>query len=422
MKRSYRLWVVVVALVALAPAGLRALTWQKHRPQPIDAQMAQAGERLFLHEWKAADSLTPDGDGLGPVFNATSCVACHHQVRPGGGGGLEHNVTTFTVSLPGQLVRTGVVHAFGIGVQETLRDIHPSLPAIARPRLEELVVLPGARRNLITMPKGVQVSQRNTPALFGVRLIDEMPDRYILANEKAQRLRWGLAPADGEQAPVGRALRLTGGNIGKFGWKAQVASLGEFVQTACAVELGLGNPAHAQPAPLGRSDYQPRGLDLTQQQCDEITTFVASLVPPVEKSPVLEAERERAASGKQLFGKIGCADCHTPDVGPVQGIYSDLLLHRMGQDLVGGGYYGEPAVPVADDPDTDGPSPSEWRTPPLWGVADSAPYLHDGRAPTLEDAIKLHGGQGAASARRFAGLLAAEQEQLIAFLKTLRAP
>ena len=68
------------------------------------------------------------------------------------------------------------------------------------------------------------------------------------------------------------------------------------------------------------------------------------------------------------------------------------------------------------------PRPDEWRTPPLWGVADSAPYLHDGRASTLEEAIRLHGGQGADASQRFAQSSPAEQAQLIAFLKTLRAP
>ena len=105
----------------------------------------------------------------------------------------------------------------------------------------------------------------------------------------------------------------------------------------------------------------------------------------------------------------------------VDGIYSDLLLHQMGQELVGGGSYGEPPIP--DSPGGDGPSPSEWRTPPLWGVADSAPYMHDGRADTLEEAIALHGGQGQRSALHFNQKLnRGEQLQLIAFLKTLRAP
>ena len=95
----------------------------------------------------------------------------------------------------------------------------------------------------------------------------------------------------------------------------------------------------------------------------------------------------------------------------------------MGEGLGGGGggFYGE--EPSAD-PDFDGgsTSPSEWRTPPLWGVADSAPYLHDGRAATLAEAIKLHAGQAAPSANRFTGLSDVQQEELIAFLNTLQAP
>ena len=131
----------------------------------------------------------------------------------------------------------------------------------------------------------------------------------------------------------------------------------------------------------------------------------------------------QAAAGKKLFSAVGCADCHTPTLGTVDGIYSDLLLHQMGRELVGGGSYGEPPVP--DDPDSDddeSPSPSEWRTPPLWGVADSAPYLHDGRASTLEEAIKMHAGQGQRSARKFASISKEEQDNLLGFLKTLRAP
>jgi CxxC motif-containing protein (DUF1111 family) len=95
-------------------------------------------------------------------------------------------------------------------------------------------------------------------------------------------------------------------------------------------------------------------------------------------------------------------------------------MHRMGQELVGGGSYNDPPVPVPDAP--DGPHPSEWRTPPLWGVADSAPYLHDGRAATLSDAIIQHGGQGRASSIAFQKLSLTDRTRLVAFLETLRAP
>jgi CxxC motif-containing protein (DUF1111 family) len=94
----------------------------------------------------------------------------------------------------------------------------------------------------------------------------------------------------------------------------------------------------------------------------------------------------------------------------------------MGAPLVGGGSYNEPPPQLPDVPPGEEPRADEWRTPPLWGVADSAPYLHDGRAPTLQEAIRLHGGQAANAAQRFARLNPAEQVQLIAFLKTLRVP
>src|SRR4029077_13552326 len=140
-----------------------------------------------------------------------------------------------------------------------------------------------------------------TPALFGDKLIDEIPDRVIIATERAERLKWGLAHADDEDVPVGRASRLANGRIGHFGWKAQTASLADFVQAACANELGLGNPNQAEPKPLGNPSYKPPGLDLTLEQCNQITAFVAALPQPVERLASDSALSEQARSGKALF-------------------------------------------------------------------------------------------------------------------------
>jgi CxxC motif-containing protein (DUF1111 family) len=459
MKQSYRTCYLIVGLVALLPVALRAVTWHRQRHQEVDAAMASAGEVLFKHEWTARDPLCAGGDGLGPVFNADSCVACHQQGGPGGSGGQEHNVTAFSVrpadrvtgrcspsgemaptilvsrprsASPGSEGREGVVHSHAVSSEyvETLALVHPELPRITQPALFQVVPLDGsthhAMGDTLRMPPGVHLSQRNTPALFGAQLIDEIPDRVIIAQERSEQISWGGKPAGSEDQPVGRALRLADGRVGRFGWKGQTGSLAEFVRAACANELGLSNPGHPQPRPLGKPDYEPVALDLTAEQCDQLTAFVGSLPRPVERLPE-GAAAEQAPSGKKLFSKIGCADCHTPDLGSVQGIYSDLLLHRMGEDLVGEGSYDDPPRPPPGKRDGDPspvqtPAPGEWRTPPLWGVADSAPYLHDGRAATLEEAIKLHGGQGARAAGRFAALDRAEQAEVIAFLKTLRAP
>jgi len=422
MRWSWLAWCLLTALLTFVPVGLRVLTWERPGSVNLDPEMVEAGEVLFNHEWQPNDPLCPNGDGLGPVYNANSCAACHQQGGVGGGGGDGHNVLTFAsrAGSSGQL-REGVLHNFSTAEKfsETLQDLHTSLPASGA---LALMTKPGPMATLSTPSADVALSQRRTPALFGAGLIDAIPYRAIVANERKQRLRQGMSGKE-DDVPLGRLLHLGNGRVGKFGWKAQTATLSDFVQAACANELGLGNPGQAQPTPLGDPGYRPVGLDLTLQQCDQITAFVASLPRPVEKAPIEPALRHSAVEGKALFSKMGCADCHTPTLGSVEGIYSDLLLHKMGMDLSGSGstYYGHPR-PGPNLASADGPRPDEWRTPPLWGVADAAPYMHDGRAATLEDAILAHGGQGGRAQERYRNLGPEGQGHLLTFLGTLRAP
>jgi CxxC motif-containing protein (DUF1111 family) len=407
----------VVLVVALAPVGLRALSWRSGHLE-VDPEVAQAGAALFNHVFKPGDPLTAGGDGLGPVFNASSCTACHHQGGAGGAGDNERNVTVFTVrSIAGNEPREGVIHA------RATKPEFKETQALASASVPSQVSQPASGSHCPpSPPRAVAFSQRNTPALFGAKLIEELPEREIVAQERRENIRYGLATSAAENIPVGRALRLADGRIGRFGWKAQTASLADFVQTACANELGLSNPGHAQPQSLARPQYVARGLDLSQQQCDEITAFVASLPRPMEQNPIEATLRERVAHGKKLFTTIGCADCHSPALGAIDGLYSDLLLHRMGPELQGAGSYNDPPVPSPNFVAGEGPQPGEWRTPPLWGVADSAPYLHDGRAGTLDEAIQMHGGQGTAARLRYANRDPGDRDDLIAFLRTLRAP
>src|SRR4029077_803252 len=124
--------------------------------------------------------------------------------------------------------------------QESLSNVHPSLPT-ALPAPPSTVPPPGSMAGCdlrqVSFPKGVHVSQRKTPALFGAKLIDDLPDRVIIAQERLQQVKWGMAPPSGEALPVGRAFRTEGGRIGRFGWKAQTGSLADFVLAACANEL-----------------------------------------------------------------------------------------------------------------------------------------------------------------------------------------
>jgi CxxC motif-containing protein (DUF1111 family) len=458
MKRSFASLKVIVPLVLVLPFAYRGVTWlTRSTPQPhYDATASQAGRELFVHEWTPGDPLAAAGDGLGPVFNAKSCAECHKQGGLGGGGPLENNVTTFTQidnpiadarDLANRSIRNvrnasakpaetsgstkgsrqGVVHSYATSDEftETLSLLSPSFRGVSRPPLSDL--LPRVQGDCTTAPNigivvGMDVSQRNTPALFGANLIDAIPDETIIANERTERIKWGLADSDTDTFPVGRALRLVDGHVGRFGWKAQTTSLAGFVRAACANELGLGNPSQAQPVSMAKRDYRAPGLDLTDAQCDQLTAFVATLGRPMEEIPESPEVAQIVAAGKKRFDMIGCSDCHKADVGPAKGIYSDLLLHRMGQTLVGGGTYGDLPPNLPDFDEGGAPQSSEWRTAPLWGVADSAPYLHDGRAQTLHEAIALHAGQGQGSADKFKQLKTSEKDELLAFLRTLRAP
>jgi len=408
---------LIGALLTLGPVGLRLATRSAPQQHVLDQQSIAQGRMLFTHEFTPNDPLCPNGDGLGPVYNATSCVACHHQGGVGGGGGDKHNVTNFV-----SRERQAVIHTMATKPQ--FQEFLSHASTIFPPQVPNFKNVTENSKNgqRMAMGTGVSISQRNTPALFGARLIDEIPDHVIISEERWERLRNGGASAKNEVRPVGRALRLPGGKIGKFGWKAQSASLGDFVVAACANELGLGNPSQAQPTPLGKPDYRTPGLDLTDEQCRQITTFIAALDRPREVAPAAPGHQNFVHEGKRLFKSIGCADCHTPIMGSVEGVYSDLLLHRMGMELEGVGSYNGPVPSVPDSPSDGSPLPDEWRTPPLWGIADSGPYMHDGRAKDLTQAIQMHGGQGQEAAQNFARLSDAGKRQLLDFLGTLKAP
>jgi CxxC motif-containing protein (DUF1111 family) len=285
-------------------------------------------------------------------------------------------------------------------------------------------------------------SQRNPIALFGAGLIDSIPNSVI---EQAAQTRYHAFPA-----VKGRVSRLRDGRIGRFGWKGQTASLRDFTLTACAIELGLNVPGHEQAVVPYKPDYRPPGLDMNEPECDALVRFIAALAAPGRAKTSHTEQAAYLEAGEKRFSETGCAACHRPSLGEASGIYSDLMLHDMGPALADSGLYGA-AIPESDDEDgaesdrdavpagnvevstavSGARSPkssfraarrSEWRTPPLWGLRDSGPYLHDGRAETIQDAIAMHGGEALLSTNKFFKLSHEKRQQLISFLKSLTAP
>ena len=417
---------VAIVLVAAPAYKLAEMAWPSSGRKAVDASSFAAGRDLFNHEWTVNDPLS-GGDGIGPVFNARSCLECHNQGGGGGGGPVERNVTVYGLAAPAigkdsTIPPIGVIHAGAIDpkFQETLNMAHPGLPKSKSMPLAQLV-----DRTRVTLPVGVTVTQRNTPALFGDGLLDAVPEATLHAeqrrNSELARLT-GLSRAKDPQIR-GRVARLPDGRLGRFGWKGEFASLDDFVRAACANELGLSNPTRPQVTSLAKRDYQTKGVDLTDAQCVLIGDFLRELPKPEQVMPADAVERAHVENGSKQFEAIGCADCHTPNLGSIEGFYSNLLLHDMGSELASRtGYYGEPPVPPSEGVGPPPPIGNEWRTPPLWGVADSAPYLHDGRAATLDLAITRHAGEAEGVVAKYNNLMASDRDDIIAFLKSLRAP
>ena len=481
---------VVLVLCGVKPAAAQiAAEKVKVDPRPKSERLKE-GRDLFLRDWKKQGKLNKTGDGLGPVYNAVSCVACHHQVREGGGGSNESNVDllslvprrkslrpTFSLNYmqqvrkhvhPGFNGRTSLIlHKFGpekpAKGKQTYAELRAGilglLPEQKKQKLRQQLRLEGfeqaearkivADSFLLTREQRfrrinripVELTQRNTTALFGAGIIDSIPDSAILAAAKTQKRIRGIS---------GRVPQTSTGAIGRFGWRGQTATLHDFVLGACANELGLEVPGQRQPGDplLGSSaaggqvfagSQEKKNLDLTDQQCRSLTEYVANLPAPTRARKLSLDLSRRVIQGEKAFTAIGCATCHTPNLGPAKGLYSDLLLHDMGAKLAdpltavpeltektapgfssGFGYYGGESLPQIAKITTN--IRQEWRTPPLWGLADSAPYLHDGRAMTIEQAILMHGGEGAASAKRYARLKATQKDLVHLFLTSLVAP
>ena len=272
-------------------------------------------------------------------------------------------------------------------------------------------------------------SQRNTTALFGAGLIDSIPDGVI---EAAAARRFPEFP--GIQ---GRVSRSEDGKIGRFGWKGQMPTLGEFVLTACAVELGLEVPDHRQGGDPLEPEARAKGLDLTAGECDALVAFVASLPAPRRQVPTGAAEVEAIREGEISFGAIGCATCHTPDLGEVEGLYSDLLLHDMGTDGSDTGSYGafRPSRPNRTRRRSV-PSPGDRRgresTEPVRAGASGGPRRCGAcaiRVPTCTTVVPTRSTRRSPctaargrTRRRGIWALAPGRQRVRAFLKSLVAP
>jgi CxxC motif-containing protein (DUF1111 family) len=313
-------------------------------------------------------------EGVGaPRFNGDSCRACHFEPVLGGAGPRGVNV-----------VRHGIVNESGSFVEPAVGTI-----------LHRGTALAGSLN--LPQPDVDVFELRQTPPLFGLGLVDALDDAVILA---------GADPDDADGDGIsGRASWVDGGRLGRFGWKAQVPTLAEFSRDAFSTELGLTVP-YEDGRSFGRLQDDDAFADpeIDAASVLAIAEFMRDLGPPPRQAIGDEVE-----AGGLVFSDLGCSGCHTPSLegpdGPVP-LYSDLLLHEILAD-------GTPGIEEA------GASMTEFRTAPLWGLATSGPYLHDGRADTLTEAIAGHAGEADAAVARWEAGTDEDRAALASFLESL---
>lgn len=319
-------------------------------------------------------------EGLGaPEMNADSCRGCHQDPVMGGAGGLELNVSRFAddndglgpfVNLPG-----------GQGLS---KFYPPHVPG----------------REEYDYSTATVFEQRQTPSVLGDGLIDRIPAAIILANEDPTD-----ANSDGIFG-VARMLTVDGNTeVGRFGWKAQVPHLRDFAKDAMGGELGVTTPDDGRGFAMISDSDAVSDPELSEADVDALTHFMQKLPRPERAGSTSPA----VAAGEALFTSVGCAICHIPTLtgptGPVP-LYSNLLLHDvMPADFRG---MSEPGADVG-----------MFRTPPLWGIRDTAPYMHDGRAEDLIGAILAHESEAAGVVQNVLNLSPQQRASLLAFLEDL---
>ncbi|MGH9257914.1 MAG: di-heme oxidoredictase family protein [Vicinamibacterales bacterium] len=335
-------------------------------------------------------------EGLGPAFNGTSCAVCHSVPAIGGGGVILE-------------VRAG--YSDGAGQASALNETGDTLI--------HMLSTPSHSCQPI-IPDDVNVIARRAPIpLFGAGLVEAIPDETLLALEDPEdRNRDGVSGRAAVVVDVATGER----RVGRFGWKAQHATLLAFGADAYRNEMGITNDLFPSESAFGISRTQMRACDpipdpedrpdpaTRRRGIDNFEAFMRFL------APVGRARIDGATlAGDRTFSAIGCANCHVPvlvtgpssnrlfDRKPVS-LFSNLLLHDIG---TGDG------IRQADA------APSEIRTPALWGLRVRRPLLHDGSAPTIADAIARHRGEADTARRGYERLAHEDREQLLAFLRSL---
>ena len=372
---------------------------------PIDSLSTSEG--LFFDagldafkEVQSVQGTLPDTEpGLGPRFNLDSCAGCHAQPEVGGTSPFKNP----QVDVANKAGATNDVPDF-ITIHGPVRE--------ARFKFNPNGTRDGGVHDLFTITgrrdaAGCNIAQPDFKAaaandnlifriptpVFGAGLIQSIDDDTILANKNSQSLAKLLLGISGRPN-----TNANDGTITRFGWKAQVKSLGIFSGEAYNVEQGVTNELFPQErdetagclfnaTPENHTNFDATQPTEVPSDAVKFAVFMSFLAPPAPAS-----DTPSTINGRRLFKEIGCALCHTPYLhtgnvsspalrGKQANLFSDLLLHNMGPKL-------------ADNILQGNAKGDEFRTAPLWGLGQRIFFLHDGRTMDLREAIQAHASHG----------------------------
>ncbi len=421
-----------------------------------DRQTFQLGFSIFKKLWVSSPASTKASDGLGPLYNARSCLRCHPRNgrgHPPQAQELDSRTFLLRLSVPPKtedekaLIASKQVNSLPdpvYGGQLQDRAL-PGLPAEAKIHasyeFSKVTLADGAevdmRRPSFSLSDfgygkpsdDMMMSPRIATAMIGLGLIDAIhpADIIVLADPEDE-------DGDGISGKVNWVphTRSGGLKVGRFGWKATEPTVYQQSSHAAVGDIGLSVPvlpSHvgdctAAQTPCKRFPHGGQanlgGLELPPEAMDLLYYYSANLAVPERR----DQDDAEVLEGKKVFYEAGCIACHRPKYVTSRDAdleqhrfqliwpYSDFLLHDMGPDL-------------ADDRPIGDASGSEWRTAPLWGIGmaqkvdPEARFLHDGRARTLLEAVLWHGGEAQAARDRVVELPTKQRKALLVFLRSL---
>lgn len=395
------------------------------------------GHSVFSRSWVTAPATTDGMDGLGPRFNQRSCSACHSKdgrSPPYDSNGAQLGML-FRLSVPGTDAHGGPngdpIYGTQLRTNALLKVPDDGIPHVT------FVEQPGTYGDgtafSLRMPTngidtwgdgppaaGLMISARVAPYTIGLGLLQAIPEADILANIKTGDPDGIVGHANHVWAESTASMML-----GRFGWKANVATALDQSAGAFQGDIGITSRPHPDEnctPTMTLCNAQPKGgtPELTDDKLVAVDVYMRTLAVPARRT----VDDPTVVRGAALFASFRCNGCHatefktaaTVDIAELanQKIhpYTDLLLHDMGDGLSDG------------RPDFEA-GPKEWRTPPLWGIGllntvNGHEFLiHDGRARGLEEAILWHGGEAQASRERFRNASADERNALVTFLHSL---